>query len=95
MKRVAVVLICVAGLLGSLPCFATEVTPLAGSNAVSPTLPLAAPASAPLPSWLAPQSAQPAAGEHCSQTFCRFKSDCAPPVCIGGATCVSGRCQLL
>jgi hypothetical protein len=62
MKRVAVALICVTGLLASLPSFAAEQTPPAApSNAVSPTLPLAAPAPAPapLPSWLAPPDAQP------------------------------------
>jgi hypothetical protein len=60
MKRVAVVLICVASLLSFLPSFAAEGTPPAAScSAVSPTLPLATSASAPLPSWLAPEGAQP------------------------------------
>jgi len=62
MKRVALVLICFVGLLAPLPSFAAPaIPPPAHCNAVSPTLPSAAAAAAPapLPSWLAPQGAQP------------------------------------
>ena len=53
MKRVALVLICVAGLMLSLPCLAEETATEASVPAQ-----LAAPAAAPLPSWLAPQGGQ-------------------------------------
>jgi hypothetical protein len=61
MKRIALIL-CVAGLLASLPCFAAAGTPPAApSHSVSAALPFVAPAPAPLPSWLAPQAALPTA----------------------------------
>jgi len=101
MKRVALILICVAGLLASLPCFAVETTPpTAPANAVSSTLPLAAPAPAPLPSWLAPQGAQPAAASAstsitaklffitpCTIDFCDSCGGCCRATSRGCACC--------
>lgn len=55
MKRVAVVLICVAGLMVSLRCLAVEET---SANASSVPTQLTAPPAAPLPSWLASQGGQ-------------------------------------
>ncbi len=102
MKRVALILICIAGLLASLPCFAAEGTPPSAlSRAVSSTLPLAAQAPAPLPIWLAPQGAQPSAAPAsspidaklgigitpCTVDFCDTCSGCCRGTARGCVCC--------
>jgi len=96
MKRIALVLICVAGLLASLPCFAAKGTPPpAHCNAVSATLPLAAPAPAlaPLPSWLAPQGVQPTASPSSTSKaaeLTNFITPCTVDFCDACGGCCRG-----
>lgn len=100
MKRSALVLICLAGLLAALPCLAaTAAPPPAPANAVSPALQLDAPAAAPLPSWLAPPSAsevvapalsadgaaRPLFVSACTFQFCKICEGCCRV--SGGCVC--------